>query len=301
MRSTAVTLADMTLRSPLVAASGTVGSVWEFSDVADLSPYGAAVAKSISPVPWEGRPAPRMAPTGVGMLNGIGIQNPGIDEWVVEHGPRLAHLDVPVWGSTVATDPGGYAEVAAGLTAAGVEAIEVNLSCPNLDGHLIATDPVLSGEVITAVVDATGLPVSAKLAPDADRMVDVAENCLTAGASWLVIANTVRGAAVNIETRRAVLSGKVGGYSGPGVKPVAIRGVADVVSSLGRVPIIGCGGVITGVDVIEYLMAGATAVGLGTVHFSEPTAGQRILTEAARWCDRHDVDMFEEVTGVIHW
>ncbi|MPZ51573.1 MAG: dihydroorotate dehydrogenase [Acidimicrobiia bacterium] len=301
MRSIEVTLGDVTLRSPLIAASGTVGSVWEFAEVADLSAFGAAVAKSVSPVPWDGQPPPRMAPTRVGMLNAIGIQNPGIDEWLLGHSPRITALDVAVWGSTVATDPDGFAEVAAGLTAGGVSAIEINLSCPNLDGHLIATDPVLSGEVVKAVASVTDLPVSAKLAPDAERIVDVAGACIESGASWLVIANTVRGAAIDIDRRQPVLSGRVGGYSGPAVKPIAIRCIADVVAELGAVPIVGCGGITRGTDVIEYLMAGARAVQMGTALLADPRSGQRVLTEAARWCDQNDVDTFEEITNVVFW
>ena len=145
------TLGRIDLRTPLIAASGTVGSVWEWADVADVSAFGAAVAKSVAPVPWPGRPAPRMAPLPTGMLNGIGIQNPGIETWVGEMRDRIRKSNVPVWGSAVGGDPEGFATVAKGLTGAGVAAVEVNLSCPNLeDGVMFSFDANRTREVVGA-------------------------------------------------------------------------------------------------------------------------------------------------------
>lgn len=292
-------LGQLDLRSPLVAASGTVGSVVDVAGAIDFAWYGAAVAKSVAATPWQGRPAPRLAPTEAGMLNGIGIQNPGIEAWARDVGPRLGSIDVPVWGSAVGETIDEFATVASGLDGVGVAAIEVNLSCPNLEeGTIWAFDPGRSADVVAAVREATNRPVGAKLSPNAERIVDVAEAVLAAGADWVVLSNTALGAAIDLEARRPVLSGVVGGYSGVGMKPLALRCVLEVRRALGTVPIVGCGGVRTGRDVIEYAMAGASAVAIGTGHFERPRLARRVHAEAARWLRRHGVADLAELTGV---
>ena len=292
-------LGQVTLRSPLVGASGTVGSAVDFVSVASPDYYGALVAKSVAPEPWAGNPPPRLAPAGAGMLNAIGIQNPGIEAWLAEFGPRLAGVGVPVWGSAVGHDPDGFAAVARGLEEGGVEAVEVNLSCPNLDGHgLIALDPDASARVIGAVRNAVSGPVSAKLSPNASDIVAVAGSVWNAGADWVVIGNTVWGAAIDIESRTPRVAMGSGGYSGPPLKPIAVRAVMEVATRLPGLPILGCGGVSGGADVVEYLMAGASAVAIGTVHFAEPRAARRIDRELARWCRSHDVERVSDLVGV---
>jgi dihydroorotate dehydrogenase (NAD+) catalytic subunit len=293
-------LGPIVLRSPIVAASGTVGSVVDFAGGGDFRPYGAAVAKSVSPEPWPGRAPPRLTSVGAGMLNGIGIQNPGIEGWIREVGPRIGEVPVPVWGSAVGHDAAGFAEVASGLEAAGVAAIEVNLSCPNLeDGHLFALDPGASAGVIRAVRDATSLPIGAKLSPNAVGIAGVAEAVSEAGADWVVLTNTVWGAGIDVDTRRPKLSGMVGGYSGIPVKPIALRCVWEVSQSLPDLPIVGCGGVRTGEDVVEYLLAGASAVAIGTAHFAEPRVGQRIIKELERYMAKHHVGSVRELIGAV--
>lgn len=300
MTDTTVRLGPLDLRTPLIGASGTVGSVADFIGVGAPEAYGAMVAKSVAPEPWTGRPAPRVAPAGTGMLNGIGIQNPGIDRWVAETGPELAGCEVPVWGSAVGHDPEGFALVAKGLAGAGVASVEVNLSCPNLDGHgLIAFDPDASAAVVGAVRAAVDLPIGAKLAPNAPDIVAVAGAVAAAGANWVVAGNTALGAGIDIETGRPLISGYVGGYSGPPLKPIALRCVAEIRAGHPDLPIVGCGGVSGGTDVVEYLMAGASAVEIGTVHFAEPKAGRRILDELRRWCRRHRVERVVELIGTV--
>lgn len=297
MTDLAVELGPRHLRSPLVAASGTVGSVVEFGEVTDFSYYGAAVAKSVSREPWKGRPPPRVAPVGVGMLNSIGIQNPGIEAWVRDTVPRLADVPTEVWGSAVGRDAGEFADVATAMAGAGLAAVEVNLSCPNLDGHLFALDPQASAEVVEAIRDRTSIPLGAKLSPDAADIVGVASACREAGADWVVLTNTARGAAIDIEERSPAISGVIGGYSGPPLKPIAMRCVLEVHAALPGLPIVGLGGVTSGRDVIEYVMAGATAVGLGTIHFAEPRAARRILRETTRWLRRHGVERLSDLRG----
>jgi dihydroorotate dehydrogenase (NAD+) catalytic subunit len=303
MTDISVSLGPVALRTPLIGACGTIGSVVEFAAVSDLTAYGAAVAKSVSGDPWPGRKPPRIAPTGIGMLNGIGIQNPGVDEWAATIGPQLGKLPVPVWGSAVGNTAAEFARVAAGLQRAGVSAIEVNLSCPNLEGEkMFALDPVAAAEVVGEVASAVDLPIGAKLSPNSEDIVVVAESVATAGAAWVVLTNTAWGAGFDTETRRPLLSGVVGGYSGAPVKPLALRCVWEVSQAFPELPIVGCGGINSGRDVVEFMLAGASAIAIGTAHFAEPRAGSRILGEFRKYCLRHGVDAARDLTGsAIPW
>lgn len=291
-------LGPLDLSTPLVAASGTVGSVWEWAEVADVSWYGAAVAKSVSETPWGGNPAPRVAPAGPGMLNGIGIQNPGLEAWKARMTDRIPQLGVPVWGSAVGETIDEFAAVAEGLESAGVSAIEVNLSCPNLEGgRLFALDGDLSASIISSVRGRVKVPVGAKLSPNSEQIVPIAAAVHEAGADFVTLTNTSWGFGIDLETQRPKLSGGVGGYSGPGLKALSLRCVYEVARSNRNIPIVGCGGVTTGEDVIEYLMAGASAVGLGTVHMAEPRAGKRISREVDRHMKRLGVSSVAELIG----
>lgn len=295
-----VDLGPLELRSPLIAASGTVGSVWEWAEIADVRHYGAAVAKSVAPEPWAGRLPPRIAPTTAGMLNGIGIQNPGIDAWVEDVGPRLRRLDVPVWGSAVGRDPEGFALAAKGLASAGVAAIEVNLSCPNLeDGAMFSFDPDRSAAVTSAVLASVELPVGAKLSPNTPDIVGVTGACAAAGADFVVLTNTALGFGLSLEDRKPRLSGGVGGYSGPGLKAISMRCVYEVSQAMPDLPIVACGGVVSGVDVLEYMVAGAAAVQMGTVHLAEPKAGSRISKELEGLMSRLGIETLGEVVGTV--
>lgn len=291
-------LGEYALTTPLVASCGTVGSVVDFAGVGDLTAYGAAVAKSVSGVPWAGRKPPRIAATGAGMLNGIGIQNPGIDQWAGAVGPQLGTVPTKVWGSAVGKNPDEFAVVAAKLTGAGVDAVEVNLSCPNLEsGRMFALEAKAAAEVVTAVRQATALPIGAKLTPNSEDIVPIAAAVADAGANWVVLGNTVWGAGFDIETRRPLLSGVVGGYSGTPIKPIALRCVWEVSQALPMLPIIGSGGVISGDDVVEFFLAGAAAVGVGTAHFANPRIGRRIILQLWRYMKKHGIDSVGELIG----
>lgn len=295
-----VAVGNTRLATPLVAASGTVGSVVDFATVADLSMYGAMVAKSVSGEPWSGRKPPRMAPSGTGMLNSIGIQNPGIESWKAAVGPKLSAVGVPVWGSTVGTKPDEFAFVATGLEAAGVAAIEVNLSCPNLEtGTMFALDVQAACEVVAAVRHAVSLAVGAKLSPNSENIVEIADAVTGAGADWIVLGNTVRGFGIDIETRRPLLTGGIGGYSGPPIKPIALRCVYEVHQALPDVSIIGCGGISNAADVIEFMLAGASAVQIGTAHFARPRVVSAIVKDLLAYLRRHDIEQISELVGAV--
>ena len=292
-------LGPVTLRSPVVAAAGTVGSVVDFAGTIDFSVYGAAVAKSVAPEPWPGNPAPRIAGAGEGLLNAVGIQNPGIDAWVEDIGAMLVSLPVEVWGSAVAQDASGYGLVADRLASAGVAAVELNLSCPNLEGEPFAFDPAATAQAVAAARAATTLPIGAKLAPVADRIVDVAAAARDAGADWVVLTNTAPGFGIDTNTRRPRLARGGGGLSGPPLKPLALRCVWEVARAHPEIPVLGCGGVSTGADVVEYLLAGASAVAVGTIHFSEPRAAKRIVREVERHLRGEGRESVRELIGAV--
>lgn len=292
-------LGALEMRSPLIAAAGTVGSVYDFADLDAFAYYGAAVAKSVSGEPWPGRAAPRLASAGEGMLNGIGIQNPGIDQWRNAM-PSPESLPVPVWGSAVGTSIAEFALVAKGLTAAGVEAVEVNLSCPNLeDGQMFALDATAAANVMGSVRAVTDLPLGAKLSPNSEDVSRIAASVVEAGADFVTLTNTVWGMGIDTTTRRPKISAGIAGYSGAPLKPIALRCVWEVARS-SKVPIVGCGGIRTGEDVVEYLLAGASAVQLGTVHFAEPRAGRRILEELNAFGEAAGLETLHGLVGAAH-
>jgi dihydroorotate dehydrogenase (NAD+) catalytic subunit len=299
MADLSANLGPVGLKTPLVAAAGTVGSVVDFSGVTDFSFYGAAVAKSVSGEPWTGRPVPRVGPAGVGMLNGIGIQNPGIDAWLDKVAPDLPAVPTQVWGSAVGNTPEEFATVASGYASVGMPAVEVNLSCPNLDGHMFALSPALVTDVVSAVREAVDVPIGAKLSPNSEDIASVAAASAEAGADWVVLTNTAWGAGIDIHTRRPTLSGVIGGYSGIPIKPLALRCVIEVHRALPELPIIGCGGIASGEDVIEYFLAGASAAGIGTIHFAEPRAAKRIIKELHSLLGKLGVGRLADLTGAM--
>jgi dihydroorotate dehydrogenase (NAD+) catalytic subunit len=233
------------------------------------------------------------------MLNGIGIQNPGIEAWTHEIAPLLVGLEVPVWGSAVGTNAEEFGQVAKGLENAGVAAIELNLSCPNLDGHMFSLDADLAAEVVAKARAATTVPLGAKLSPNLVDPVPVAAACAEAGIDWVTLTNTIWGAGIEVRTREPLLSGVVGGYSGPALKPIALRFVIEVRRALPDLPIVGCGGVTTGVDVVEFLIAGADAVAAGTVHLAEPRAGARLIKELSAWMRKNQVGSVSELVASL--
>jgi dihydroorotate dehydrogenase (NAD+) catalytic subunit len=277
-------LGDLVLPNPVLTASGCAAAGRELGQFFDVSELGGVVTKSIMLEPRTGRATPRMAETPSGMLNSIGLQGPGVDAflqhdlpWLQERGARAV---VSIAGGSVEE----YAELAKRLRGApGLKAIEVNISCPNVEnrGLVFACDPKAAAAVVGAVRHHTlpSVPVLAKLSPDVTDIVEIARSCVDAGADGLSMINTLLGMALDLDTMRPVLAGVTGGLSGRAVKPVAVRCVWQVHAALPEVPILGMGGVASGLDAFELVLAGASAVSVGTAIFSDPNAPLRVLTE----------------------
>ena len=297
-----VRVGSVTLPNPVMTASGTAGHGDELGRYMDLSTIGAVVVKSLAAEPWAGNPAPRVHEVSAGMINSVGLAGPGVAAWRDEELPKLraagARVVASIWGRSV-----GQYEAAAALLAGveGVSAVEVNLSCPNLGGGhaMFAHDPVATAEVIEATA-AAGLPRWAKLSPNTDRLVEVAAAAADAGAEAVTLVNTVMGMVIDLERRRPLLGGGAGGVSGPAIHPVAVRAVYDCHSALPELPIVGVGGVGSGRDAIELIMAGAVAVQVGTASFAQPASVRRVSDEMATWCRRHGVAAVRDLQGVAH-
>ncbi len=291
------------LANPVMTASGTAGHGMELAPFVDLGSLGAHVVKSLAAFEWPGNEPPRLHPAGDGMLNAVGLQGPGISAWLRDDLPRLVAAGVPtvasIWGRSV-EDYRRAADLLAGAPDA-VIAVEVNLSCPNLEGRrgIFAHDPALSAEVMAATVGC-GRPRWAKLSANTDRVVDVAAAVQGAGAQAVTLINTLLGLVIDPHTRRPVLGAGGGGYSGRPIHAVAVRTVHDVRAALPDLPIVGVGGVASGWDAIELLLAGACAVQVGTAIFADPAAPGRIIDEVDSWCRRHGVGAVTELIGAAH-
>lgn len=293
----------LALPNPVMTASGTAGHGAELGDYFELSSLGAVVVKSLSAGPWGGNPPPRLLPAAAGMLNSVGLQNPGVDAWATEHLPALAKAGARVVVSVWARSPDGYEEVgrravaAVGATPAGrcIVAVEANVSCPNVEDRerMFAHSPEAAGGAIAALVrglEGSGLPLWAKLSPNVSDLAGIAGAVLAAGASGLTLVNTLLGMAVDPLTGKPRLGGGGGGLSGPALHPVAVRAVYECRRAFPSVPIVGVGGVTTGYDAAELLAAGADAVQVGTATFADPQAPRRVLGELEQWCAVHGVE-----------
>ena len=297
------TVGSVALRAPVMTASGTAGHGAEFANYLDPASLGAVVVKSMKADEWAGNPAPRVHPTASGMINSVGLQGKGVPHWLEHDLPDLlatgATVVASIWGSSV----DDYARAAAALAAApeGVVAVEVNVSCPNLEdrGSMFAHSRTATAEVIEAST-VVGRPMWAKLSPNAADLPEIAEAANRAGAEAVVLTNTLLGMVIDTESRRPVLGAKKGGLSGAAMHPVAVRAVFDVHEALPDLPIVGVGGTSSGTDVVEFLLAGASAVEVGTATFADPRARRRILCEYGHWCQRHDVESVAELIGVAH-
>ncbi|WP_328794336.1 dihydroorotate dehydrogenase [Herbidospora solisilvae] len=298
-------LAHVELPNPILTASGCAGTGRELAPFADVTRLGALTTRTITMAPRAGRPTPRMAETPSGLLNAVGLQGPGVDvflarelPWLAERGARTV---VSIGGGSVAE----FSALARRLTdAPGVTALEVNLSCPNVEdrGRVFARDPSAAGEVVSAVRTAAryDLPVIAKLQPDVADVVAIAKACVDGGAEALSMINNPVGMAIDVDRMRPALAAGTGGLSGPAIRPLAVKCVWQVHAALPGTPVIGMGGVTSGRDALELVLAGACAVAVGTVLFHDPYAGHRVLRELEELLQERGFDRLADAVGLAH-
>ena len=297
-------LGPLKLSAPVLVASGTFGSGREGSAFLDLRHLGGIIVKSMTAVPWRGRPTPRMTETPSGMLNAIGIQNKGVDHFITEDLPWLLKQKATVFASIAGNTVEGFVRVADKLRVGGrgVAAVELNISCPNLEdrNNMFAHSTDATAAVVRQVKRALPrVPVFPKLSPNVTSLTDIAAAALDSGADGLSLINTVFGMAIDVETRRPKLAATTGGLSGPAIRPIAVRAVHEVHRAFPHVPLIGQGGIASGRDALEIILAGASAVAVGTANFVNPRAALDAAVEISAYMERHGVERVGELVGGV--
>lgn len=288
------------MKSPVIAASGTFGFGLEYEEYMDLKRVGAISCKGLSLSPWAGNEGVRIAETSSGILNCIGLENPGVEYFKINYLPRLKRYDVPIICNVVGKDIEEYGKVAKALSVDGVHALEINISCPNVKhgGISFGTDPQMAYEVTRVVKQNTNLPVIMKLSPNVTDIVSIAKAVEEAGADAISLINTLMGLAIDAKTRKPVLGNVTGGLSGPAIKPIALYLVWKVCQVV-HVPVCGLGGIMTGKDVAEFMIAGACTVQVGTASIASPDAIPRITRELGVWCDENHVEDINDIIGTL--
>lgn len=295
----AVNIAGLKMKTPVTTASGTFGFGLEFQDFLDLEKVGAVTVKGTTLEPRAGNKGQRAVETPSGMLNCVGLENPGSDYFIEHTLPELKKIDVPVIVNIAGSTPEEYGELAKKLDIEGVHAIEINISCPNVKhgGIAFGTCPESAAEVVRAVKASTGKPVITKLSPNVTDIVEMALAAQEAGTDALSLINTLIGMKIDIERRKPVLGNVMGGLSGPAVRPVAVRMVYQVAQKV-NVPIIGMGGIMNAEDAIEFFLAGASAVAVGTANFCDPRLAETICQGMLSYLDRHEFKNIQEIIGL---
>jgi len=295
-----VRMGALVLKNPILVASGTFGYGSEYGRFLDLSRLGGIVTKTLTPTPWPGNPPPRAAETASGMLNSIGLQNVGVEAFITEKMPYLRTLDT----ARIVNIGGGpleeFVEVMEKLVGCeGIDAFEINMSCPNVAGGMdFSTDPPRAAELIGALRKITPLPLIAKLTPNVTDIAGIAAAVEEAGADAVCAINTLRGMAIDIETRRPRLGAIMGGLSGPAIKPVALAAVYRIARRV-RIPVIGVGGIMSAEDALEFLMAGASAVQVGTANFVDPRTGATVADDLRDWLVKKGIQTVHDVIGSL--
>ena len=295
-----VVLAGMTMKNPVVVASGTFGFGREYGEFYDLSELGGICVKGLTAARREGNPAPRIAETPMGILNSVGLQNPGVDAFIAEELPFLRQFDTRIIANISGNTPEEYGEMCEKLSAAGVDMIEVNISCPNVKagGLAYGTKPELAAEVTEMAKKHSTVPVMVKLSPNVTDITEIAKAVEGAGADALSLINTLRGMRIDINTRRPILKMNTGGLSGPAVLPVAVRMVWEVANAV-SLPILGMGGVAKGEDAAQLMLAGASAVAVGTALFADPYAPIKVRDGLAEIAAAQGLNGVADLTGGV--
>lgn len=289
------------LKNPVLTASGTFGYGLEFSDLIDLGKLGGIIVKGTTLEPRQGNPYPRMAETPAGMLNAVGLQNKGVDHFINQTYPLIKDLGCKVLVNVSGSSSDDYAEVCRRLDPLdNIAALEVNISCPNVKqgGMAFGTSPQGASDVTRIVRRATAKPLILKLSPNVTDIVSIAKAVECEGADAVSLTNTFLGMAIDVERRRPMLSTITGGLSGPCIRPIAVRMVWQVAKAV-RIPVIGLGGISGGRDALEFIMAGATAIQIGTANFVDPGVSVKVVDEIREFCERQGVKELSEIRGII--
>ena len=300
MKNLSVTIAGVEFKNPVMTASGTFGSGMEYGEFVDLNKLGAVVTKGVANVPWPGNPTPRVAEVYGGMLNAIGLQNPGVDVFVERDLAFLKDYDTKVIVNVCGKSVSDYLEVVEKLNDTDIAMMEINISCPNVKEGAIAfgqkADSVY--DITKQIKDKAKHPIIMKLSPNVTDITEMARTAEAAGADALYMINTITGMKIDIERRKFALANKTGGMSGPAIKPVAVRMVYQCANAV-KIPIIGMGGIGSAEDAIEFMMAGATAVSAGAMNFVNPYLTEEIVDGIERFMDKHGIQDINEIIGCV--
>ncbi|MGB8455256.1 MAG: dihydroorotate dehydrogenase [Anaerocolumna sp.] len=299
--NTKINIAGVEWKNPVTTASGTFGSGLEYSEFVDLNLVGAVTTKGVSNIPWTGNPTPRIAETYGGMLNAIGLQNPGVDVFTERDFPFLNQYDTKIIVNVCGKTTEDYCEVVERLADYDVDMLEINISCPNVkEGGIAFGQSCCAVEAITKEMKKRARqPIIMKLSPNVTDITETAKAAEAGGADALSLINTLTGMKIDIYKRKFVLANKTGGLSGPAVKPIAVRMVNQVANAV-KLPIIGMGGIMTGEDALEFIMAGATAVAVGTANFINPTATIDVLREIENYMKQYKIEDINELIGCVN-
>ena len=300
MSKLSVNLAGVELKNPVMTASGTFGSGAEYSEFVDLNKLGAVVTKGVANVPWPGNPTPRIAETASGMLNAIGLQNPGIDVFCNRDIPFLKQFDTKIIVNVCGKSTEDYCEVVERLANEPVDLLEINVSCPNVKegGIAFGQNPAALEAITKEVKKYAKQPEIKKLSPNVTDITEMAKAAEAGGADILSLINTLTGMKIDINRRTFALANKTGGMSGPAVKPIAVRMVYQVANAV-SLPIIGMGGIATAEDALEFIMAGATAVSVGTANFFNPYCTEEVVSGLEKFLEKQNVSDINELIGIV--
>ena len=299
--NTSVTIAGVTFKNPVMTASGTFGSGMEYDDFVDLNRLGAVVTKGVANVPWTGNPTPRVAEVYGGMLNAIGLQNPGIDVFLKRDIPFLQHYDTKIIVNVCGKTVEDYLEVVEKLNDSAADMLEINVSCPNVKEGAIAFGQKADClfDITSKIKNEARKPIIMKLSPNVTDITEMAKAAEAAGADAISLINTITGMKIDIHKRTFALANRTGGMSGPAIKPVAVRMVYQASHAV-KIPVIGMGGIATAEDAIEFLLAGATAVSVGAVNFMNPYATVEITEGIEQYMTKYGVEDIHELIGAVN-
>lgn len=299
-RDMSVDICGVVMKNPVTTASGTFGSGREFSEFVDINKLGAVTVKGVADKPWQGNKPPRIAEVYGGMLNSVGLQNPGVDYLLKEDIPFLRQFDTKIIVNVCGHSVEEYVNVVKALRDADIDLLELNISCPNVSegGMAFGTDCTMIENVVSQVKKYAVQPLIVKLSPNVTDITQTAKAAVNGGADALSLINTITAMKIDIHRRKPVLDRKIGGMSGPAVKPVAVRMVYQVCKAV-DVPVIGMGGISNGEDAIEFIMAGATGVAVGTANFMDPTATEKVIEGIEKYMDKYNINSLSEIRGII--